>query len=70
MDFWNVRGWNKDCEHINSILRSSSIKYDFDIAGIAEPHLRRDETISMPCYKWIGHNRLNLQKTLKLAPVV
>ena len=59
--FRNVHGWNKDCEPINSILRSSCIlNYDFDIVGIAETHLRRDETISRPGNNWIGYIRLNL----------
>ena len=31
-----------------------------DLISICETHLKGNEEISQPGYKWIGHNRLNL----------
>ena len=35
---------------------------DLDIIGISKTHLVRDDCLSVPGYKWFGHNRTTLHK--------
>ena len=48
------------------MCREKCIKHcDLDIVGIAETHLRRNESLLIPGYKWIGNNRTSLHVRAK-----
>ena len=56
--FWNVRGWASSNSSDKPILRSECIKKaSVDVIGLAETHLRDNETIHLEGYNWIGQNR-------------
>ena len=52
-----MRGLNNNEESDNFILRNSCISHlNFDISGISESHLMKDETLSVEGYQWFGKN--------------
>ena len=56
--FWNVRGWHTDHTSDNYQVRHKCIaSLGLDIIGIAESHLVGSNVLSLPGFKWFGHNR-------------
>jgi hypothetical protein len=61
--FWNVFGWNPDINSDQYNVKTKCLEYlNLDILGIAESKLKPGINLSVPGYKWIGHNRTQLHK--------
>ncbi len=59
---WNVNGFYvSNNNRVSYEIRETIIDcLNVDIVSLSETHLRNDEVLSQPGYKWIGHNRLNI----------
>ncbi|MES9882132.1 MAG: reverse transcriptase family protein [Sedimenticola sp.] len=59
---WNVNGFYiKQANKSSYELRETIIDFlNVDIVSLCETHLKHDEQLTVPGYKWIGHNRQNL----------
>ena len=58
---WNVKGWSARYKTDNHFIRETcEQKCGLDIKGIAETHLKSNETLFVQCFKWVGQNRETL----------
>jgi exonuclease III len=61
--FWNINGFNADVLSDNYAIRVAGIcVMDADIVGVAETHLRGNEVLDIPGYKWYGLNRKHIHR--------
>jgi hypothetical protein len=53
--FWNVNGLNCDRNSDNSLFRENVVRaLQLDILGIAESHLKHQDTLFLEGYTWLG----------------
>ena len=59
---WNVNGWSYKRSDNDSadFRRNIVISHKSDVYAICETHLRDNNKIAVPGYKWYGHNRTDL----------
>ena len=59
---WNLAGWHGSSAKLD-LLKS----IDADIIGLVETHLHGEQSINIPEFTWIGHNRVNVHRNAILG---
>ncbi len=60
---WNVRGWNKDVESDNFLVRNGCLDvFNLDIVAVVETHLRDKDDLLFNYFQWYGHNRTDIHR--------